>query len=173
MPPLAPDLRDALGNPHQLAQGRGAEGDNDSGADQLDLTVQVSETGTGFIGRGCAVIRRAALHHIRDIGLLALHADGADHPVQQLPGLPYEGASLQVFISSGALPHEHEPGLGVPFTEDEFHAARSQGAGQAALNGLVEIGKAGGFGHDCAGWTADGVRGWNVDCKSWSNWLWR
>src|SRR5436309_1753751 len=43
-----------------------AEGDEDPGADERDLPVQVAAAGGHLVGLGIAVARRPALHHVGD-----------------------------------------------------------------------------------------------------------
>ncbi len=72
---------------------------------------------------GVRLPRRAALHDIGDVHLLALEAHGSDHVVEQLAGASDEGQTLRVFVGARALADKHQLGVGVAGAEDDLLAA--------------------------------------------------
>src|SRR5207342_3949349 len=96
--------------------------------DQLDLAEQVALAGLDLVGHGVAVSGRAALDHVRDVYVLAGHADPTEELVEELPGLADERVALLVFVEAGRLADEHQLGFGVPHAEDDLGAPLGKAA---------------------------------------------
>lgn len=141
----------------EISDGGLAKGDNDFGADDVDLLEEEWDAGVGFVGLGGAVLRGPALDDIGDVDLFALEAHGGDHVVEELATPAYEGQALGVFVRAGALADEHELGVGVAVAEDELVAAFGELAARAVADLLADKLEGG---EVLRGW--DGVaRGWD------------
>ena len=78
--------------------------------DHRDLPHQKRRAGLALLALRRAIARRAALHDVRDVDLLARDPHRFDHVVEQLPGAPHEGLALRVFIGARPLADEHQLG---------------------------------------------------------------
>ena len=67
-----------------------------------------------------AVPGRAALDHVRDVDVLAGHADPAEQLVEELPGLADERVALLVLVEARRLADEHQVRLRVADAEDDL-----------------------------------------------------
>ncbi len=103
----------------QAARRHRAQRDNRLRLDHGDLAQQERRAGFDLLALRRAVSRRAALHDVRDIHLLALQAHGLDHLVEQLPGASDERTPLLVFVRARAFADEHQLGVGIAFAEDD------------------------------------------------------
>ena len=103
----------------QGLQGRIAQGHHQCRAHQVQLLPQPGHKESQFlpIGRsvGNGTLRADTagphLHHIADIDLRPLQADGGKELVQVLTGLAHEGTALLGLLSAWSLPDQHQPGL--------------------------------------------------------------
>ena len=161
--PGPPSLGDAHVHSHQFPQGRGAQGDDDGGVDELDLALEVAEAGLGFLRCGGAVVRGPAFHDVGDVDLIAGKADGPDHFFKQIARFAHKRPPLLIFILPRALADEHEPGFGVALAKNEPEAAGAERAGQAALNTAFQRWEVHRGGHRFFGGIADGVIRGSVD----------
>src|SRR5438093_899020 len=75
---------------------------------QVDLPEQIGRAGRGFVVLRRAVLGRAALHHVTDEDLLALHVDRREDLGQQLAGLTHERAPGFVFRPARSFSHHDE-----------------------------------------------------------------
>ena len=71
-----------------------AQRHDDLRPDDANLPHQERRAGFALIALGRAVARRAALHDVGDVHLLALQAHGGDHVVEQLTGASDERQAL-------------------------------------------------------------------------------
>ena len=62
---------------------------------------------------GIAVLRRAALDNVADVHLLPPHADGGEHPVQQLPGRADKRFATQILFAPRAFADKQPAGLAI------------------------------------------------------------
>ncbi len=128
----------------QVGGGGRAKGDDDFGADYVDLLEEERRAGVGFVRLGGAVAGRAALDHIGDVDLFALQSHGGDHVVEELAGLADEGDALGVFIGAWAFADEHEAGVGGAVAEDDLVAAGMEGAARAVADLFADEREGGG-----------------------------
>ena len=96
-----------------------------------DLRLEEGLAGGDLVGLRVAVPRRAALHHVRDVDLLAPEAHRLDHLREELPGLADEGLALRVLVGARPLAHEHELRPRVADPEHEGRAAACELAARA------------------------------------------
>ena len=122
--------------------------------DGRDLAVEERRAGFHLVALGLAILGRTALHHVRDVDVLALHAHRLDHLVEQLSGAPNEGLALGVFVRSRAFAHDHQLGAGIAYAEDDVLPSLVQDAARAIANVFADGAQ---FGGDVA---KDGERGW-------------
>lgn len=116
--PRPADPGDALGGLEDEFGGGSAEGDDGLGADGFDLLAEVSGACIDFIGGGISVAGGAALDDVGDVNLCPVKTHSVDLFFEELAGAADEGASLLVFVLSGALADEHDLGVVVAFSED-------------------------------------------------------
>ncbi len=100
--------------------------------DQLDLAEEVALAGLDLVGHRVAVPGRPALDHVRDVHVLAGHADPAQELVEELARLADERVALLVLVEAGRLADEHQLGVRVPDAEDDLGAALGKAAARAA-----------------------------------------
>src|SRR5262245_29261307 len=115
----APDARDWLGRPQQPLPRELPESHDHPWLDGSDLALQEGLAAQDLVRLGVAVARRPALDHVRDVDLLAPHADGLDDPREELAGTADERQALLVLVSAGRLAHEHERRARVALAEDD------------------------------------------------------
>jgi hypothetical protein len=130
--PLAPlaaeSAHGGIAAEHVLGGGE-AEGDDDFGADELDLAHEIRRAGFDFIGRGGAIAGGAAFDDVGDVNLLALEAHGGDHLVEELASAADEWAAGLVLGLAGAFADEENRGIDIALAENGLGA----GLGEAAL----------------------------------------
>ena len=124
------DLADACAG-HERGHRVPAQGDDDGGVEDLQLPAQVRRAGRDLVGLGVPVVRRPALHDVRDEHILSLPADGGEQPHQQRPGPAHERPALAILVEAGALADEHHFGVGVALARDRAGAALVQAAAGA------------------------------------------
>ncbi len=130
--PGAADFHDAFFFAGEVFDGGRAEGDDDAGADDFDLTVEDGEPAGGFFGDGRAVFEATVVVGVGaaefdDVGdvdaihfVIAFEAHRTDHFVEELSAASDEGASGAVFFDAGAFADEEDLCIGIAFAEDEF-----------------------------------------------------
>ena len=137
----------------QSLHGGGAEGDDDLGCDDGDLSAEVRKTGVHFVASGFAVATgvgrhvRAALEDIGDVNLGAGELHGRDHLGEELAGFTDERLTLFVLIGTGSLANKHQFGLRITHAEDHLGAGFGEVGADGAGGGLFfESGQALGLG---------------------------
>src|SRR3954469_9496184 len=98
--------------------------------DQRDLAIQVLAAGGYLVGQWVAIVRRPALQDVRNVDVLPLEPDRAQHLLEQFPGGADERARLLVLVVAGRLADEHDPGIRRPLAR---HGARPAAAKDALL----------------------------------------
>lgn len=112
-----------------------AEGDDHLRAHAHDLGPEEGHAALQLARLGVAVVRRAALHDVGDVDLVAAHAHAAlDDRGELLPRPPDEGQPLAVLVSARPLADEHQLRLRVARAEDDLRAA----GGQLAATAVAE-----------------------------------
>ncbi len=81
------------------------------GAKHAQLTVKKRRTGARFVFFRGPVLRRAALHDIANVDLVARVPHRDDHLVQQFSRVTHERLALLVLVIPGPFANEHELGL--------------------------------------------------------------
>ena len=150
--PLAAEFGDADGFAEEAFHGGGAEGDDDAGADEIDLLMEPGAADSHLIGRGLAVAGglaggvRAAFQNIGDVEVVARAAGGLDDFGEQLAGAAHEGLAAFIFIGPRSFPDEEEFAVDIAHAEDDVFArggeVRAFDAGEGAF---AQGGKGGGF----------------------------
>jgi len=172
--PLAAEPGDADGFAEESFDGGGAEGDEDFGADQIDLFLQVGDAGGHFRGGGLAVASGlpggvgAALEDVGDVDGVAGEAGRDDDFGEELAGGANKRFAHAVFVRAGGLADEHEAGIDVTDAKDDIFAGVGEvGALDAGQGLLAQGGEGGGFvvgsafdhdGADGRGWLRSGRR---------------
>ena len=117
--------------------GGGAEGDDDLGCDDGDLSAEVRKTGVHLVAGGFAVATgvgrhvRAALEDIGDVNLGAGELHGRDHLGEKLAGFTDERLTLLVLVGAGSLTDKHQFCFRIAHTEDHLGA----GFGEVGADG--------------------------------------
>jgi hypothetical protein len=75
----------------------------------LDLSLKERQTYLSLLRRWGSIPRRPPRNDIRDIDLLSIQSDCAQHAIKQLPRPSDKWASDSIFIASRRFPHEHDP----------------------------------------------------------------
>ena len=89
------------------------KGHDERWVDHGQLPLQVRDAGLDLIRLGIAIVGRPALHDIRDEHLVALPADGAEHPDEQVPGPAHERPTGAILVLSRPLADEDDLGIGM------------------------------------------------------------
>ena len=145
---LPAQLPDAPRLVEQQLGGEVAEGDDHLRLDQRDLRGQIRPARFDLDRRRVAVVRRSALHDVRDVALGPGQPDLLRHePVEQLAGASDEGLAGQVLLAAGPLAHEEQVGCRVPHAEDHLCAPRRQRAQRAGGRGDAQPLELGGVRH--------------------------
>ena len=87
--------------------------------------------GLDLVQHRVAVPRGPALDHVRDVHVLAGHADPAQQLVEELPRLADEREALLVLVEARRLAYEHQVRVRVPDPEDDLRSALGQAAARA------------------------------------------
>src|SRR5690606_29303857 len=87
--------------------------------DDPDLLEQHALAGGDLGRRGVAVARRAVLHDVGDVDLVALEPHRREDLVEELAGAAHERPTGEVLLLAGRLAHEHEPGVLGTLPEDQ------------------------------------------------------
>src|SRR5690606_5824305 len=85
----------------QSLRGECAEGDDDLGTDQCDLTDEIRTARRDLVGKRVAVARRPVLQDVRNEHLVALQVNRREDFRQQLARRADEGAAGGVFPGAG------------------------------------------------------------------------
>ena len=120
------------------------ERDDDPGLQQLDLAQQPGLALRDLDRVGIAVVRRAALDHVRDVDLvLAVQPHRGEHAVEQLAGAADEGQALAVLLLARRLADDQPVGRRVSHAGHRVAPARSEVAGAAGADRIGQRGLVG------------------------------
>ena len=117
--------------PSKRLRGAASEADDHFGLDGRELAQQKRHAGGDFVFFRRAIFRRAALHHVGDVDVVALQAHGLDHLRQQLSGAADKGNALHVFVVPGPFADEDQLGVRIAHAEDDLVAVAVQLAARA------------------------------------------
>jgi len=129
---LAVDTRDPGRLAREQLRREVAERSDELRLDQLYLAEEVPFSCLDLVRHRIAVPGRPALDHVRDVHVVAGHADPTQELVQELPRLADERVALLVFVEARRLADEHQLGLRVANAEDDLGAALGETAARAA-----------------------------------------
>jgi len=99
--------------------GESSKGTDDFGLNDLNLLQKERAAGGNLFRFWVPVLRRPAFDDIGDVDLFTFEANGLEDLRQKLPGLSYEGSTLNIFFISRALANQHQDCLLIPFSEDK------------------------------------------------------
>ena len=139
----AAQLGDALLGLEQQLGGEVAERDDDRGSMKLELRLEVRPAGLDLDRLRVAVARRAALHHVGDVHVVAGEADALDQLVSSCPARPDERLALQVLLLARALADEHQVRVRLADAEHHLGAGLGQRAQRARERLAFEVGERG------------------------------
>src|SRR6185312_15917748 len=143
------DLRSAAGVPlptqrcqrlphsKQVRRCGRSQRDDDLRLHHIDLPQQELRARRRFHWLGCTVLRRAALHNVRDVYLLTRDAHRGDHVVQQLTGLADKRQTARVFIRARPFADEHQLCIGITISEHDVMPPR---IGQRTARAVANVG---------------------------------
>src|SRR6478736_6265567 len=106
--PGASRTHNPLGPQHRAAC-RAAETNQVFRIGKLDLSLKERQTYLSLLRRWGSIPRRPPRNDIRDIDLLSIQSDCAQHAIKQLPRSSDKWAPDSIFIPSRRFPHEHDP----------------------------------------------------------------
>src|ERR1700739_758420 len=115
-----------------------AEANNRFGSDRIQLAIEIGRTGCDLIVGGCAVFRRAALHYVADVYVLALEAHRFNHLRQELSSTAHKRQPLNIFVMAGSLADKHELCMRIPYAKNNFVALLVPPAAAAFAQGLAD-----------------------------------
>src|SRR5918993_4381695 len=119
---LPTELRDRLLRSQQRLGREGTERYDHLRLDRFDLAEEEWLAAVDLVGFRVAVLGRTALHHVRDVDVIAREAHGFDHLGEQLPGPPDKGNALDVLVRPRRLADEHQVRVHVPDAKDDLLA---------------------------------------------------
>ncbi len=122
----AAQLGDALLGVEQQLRREVAQRHDDARADQLELTVEPGCARLDLVGLRIAVARRAALHDVGDVHVVAREAHALDELGEELAGATDEGLALEVFLLARALADEQQVGVGTADAEHHLRPPRRE-----------------------------------------------
>src|SRR4029453_19292254 len=123
----AVDLGDPRAGPerrHRVA----AQGHDESRIEDFQLAPQVRRARGDLVRLGIAVVRRPALHDVRDEDVVARPLDGAEELVQEPAGPADERPALAILVEPGALADEDDLGVRAPLARDGIRPRRAEPA---------------------------------------------
>ena len=94
-------------------------------------------------GQRVAVARRAALHDVGDVHLVAGEPDALDEAGEQLPGPAHERLAGEVLLLAGTLADEQQVGVGIADAEHHLRAVAGERALRARERLALEVGERG------------------------------
>src|SRR5689334_8193501 len=93
---------------------------------QLDLQIQTPFARIHFFFSRNSIVGRTAENGVRDVYVLALHADIGEYRVKLLASLADERQTLQVFLFAGAFTDNHDEWLMRTITEDNLRTCLAE-----------------------------------------------
>ncbi len=91
-----------------------------------------------LVRKRIAILRRSALHHVRDIHVGTGQLDPAKQLGEELARLPDEGLTQTVLMESGSLSYEHELCFGIAYAEYHLGTAPAQSTQLAVAQRLPQ-----------------------------------
>lgn len=124
----------------QLLGGDPSHTQNDLRVNELQNLVQPGTAGQTFLRHRVAVLRRTALHNIGDEHISVPGKSHLfQHLVQKLSAASHKGLALFVLIAAGALPYDHNPGIGNSCPQYRLGPSLTQSAVPALLQILLHL----------------------------------
>jgi len=120
----------------QCPCGVGAEGDDDVGVNDFDLSLEVGQAAYYFIGFWVTVVGWSAFQNVAYPDVAALEAAGGDDFVEELSCPADKGSALCVFVCTRAFSDEHNSGVRGAFAGHGVGTQRAETA-VAAGAGLI------------------------------------
>ena len=137
-PPAPPDPREGVAGTQEGAHRGLPHRDDDAGANRFHLGGQEVAARIRLLAGRSPVSRRAALHRVRDVHVVATDARGQEGPVQDLSGGPDEWLSLSILVPSRRLPDQHDPRRGRTPSRNRPRARPIKGTLRAARDASRE-----------------------------------
>ena len=97
----------------------------------LEMTPEPDIAGPDLLGQRVAVLRRTMPHDVRDEHLAPVETDVRQELVQQLPGRPDEGTSLEILVVARGFAEEEDPRLCAPLPGHGLPRAAVERTGRA------------------------------------------
>ena len=94
--------------------------------DQSDLLEKIRQTFIHLRRLGVAIIRWPAFEHVGYVDFFSRKLDRRQNFVQKLPGRPDKRLPLEIFLSPRSFADEHQPGMRIPDTVNEFVPSRPE-----------------------------------------------
>src|SRR5262245_36543577 len=142
-PAEGPPVPAELGDPHLRSEERPrrrcSERHEDLRIDRLDLREEERGARRDLVRLGGAVVRWTALDHVRDVHVLPLEPDRADHLVQLLAAPPHAGHARRVFVRPRTLAHDPPARAGVPDAEHDVGPSVAQLAARAVSELVTDL----------------------------------
>src|SRR5258706_12741307 len=133
-----------LASEHRFRRCRAERADR-LGPDRRQLAKQKLTANLHLIRFRGAIFGWPAFYDVADVHVASLERDSLlgrsvfNHLSQKLPGAADKGKTLNIFISAGTLPYEHEPGLLVSHPEYDLMAPGVQAAALAVADVLENL----------------------------------
>lgn len=126
--PFSPKRRYPLGRFREPFQRGIPQADDDFRVDQGNLGFKVLIAEHHFLDSGNPVLRRTALHDVRDIGILSLYPPGRQNLCQKLSRTSDKGASLNIFVGSRSFADEENGAFSVALSRNDLRSSVGKGA---------------------------------------------
>ena len=109
------------------------------------MAAQEGQALRRFLRRGIAIVRRAPVDDIGDVGVgVAVQPDAGQHLVQQLPGAADKGLADAVFVAARRFADEHDAARRRAVGEDGVGGGALEGAAVEGFQRRLEFRQAGG-----------------------------
>ena len=127
------DLRDLRAG-QEARHREAAQRDDDRRIQDLELSRQVRRTGGDLVGHRVAIVRRPALHDVRDEHIRTPPAERTEQLDEQVPGPADERPTFAILVLARALADEDDLGIGIALTGDGLPSGLVQSAARAVPN---------------------------------------
>ena len=115
LPPVhraQPSPRPADALPRQKpGHGKTAQRNYQPRVEQFNLPIQILGARRNFARRRIPIVGRTALHHIRNVHLVAGHTDRLQQLLQKTARRPHKRPPLPIFLHPGAFPDQQQFGV--------------------------------------------------------------
>src|SRR5581483_613118 len=108
--------------------GECSEGQNDLGADQLDLADQIWTAGCHLVRQRVTITRRAVFEDVADENVFALQVDGSQNLGQELTGSSHERVAGQILLLAWRFTNAYELRLRATIAWNAVRGGRPQRA---------------------------------------------